>query len=115
MTQSRSVWALARVQAAIVFLQAVFAGGFLSGRTGLRCAHWVNASLLWLVCVALMVVADEAVVFSFNDPRRGFRTPLKRTLLHDTRRSASGEAGRGKPQSVRIWSTILSAVTQEEP
>jgi hypothetical protein len=57
MTQSRVVWALARVQAAMVFMQAVFAGGFLSGRTGLRYAHGVNAGLLWLVSVVLMVVA----------------------------------------------------------
>jgi hypothetical protein len=57
MTQSQVVWALARVQAAMVFMQAVFAGGFLSGRTGLRYAHGVNAGLLWLVSVVLMVVA----------------------------------------------------------
>jgi hypothetical protein len=57
MTQSRVVWALARVQAAMVFMQAVFAGGFLSGRTGLRYAHGVNAGLLWLVSFVLMVVA----------------------------------------------------------
>jgi hypothetical protein len=57
MTQSRVVWGLARVQAAMVFLQAVFAGGFLSGRTGLRYAHGVNAGLLWLVSVVLIVVA----------------------------------------------------------
>jgi hypothetical protein len=57
MTQSRVVWALARVQAAMIFMQAVFAGGFLSGRTGLRYAHGVNAGLLWLVSVVLMVVA----------------------------------------------------------
>jgi hypothetical protein len=56
-TQSRVVWALARVQAVLVFMQAVFAGGFLSGRIGLRYGHGVNASLLWLVSVVLMVVA----------------------------------------------------------
>jgi hypothetical protein len=60
MTRSRLVWALARVQAAMVFLQAVFAGGFLSGRTGLRHAHGVNAGLLWVVSIALIVVAVAA-------------------------------------------------------
>jgi hypothetical protein len=54
--RSRWVWALARLQAAMVLLQAVFAGGFLSGRAGLLKAHGVNAGLLWLVSAAMIVV-----------------------------------------------------------
>lgn len=54
------MWALARVQAAMVLLQAVFAGGFLSGRDGFRDAHGVNAGLLWLVSTALVVIAVAA-------------------------------------------------------
>jgi ABC-type xylose transport system permease subunit len=58
--RSRWVWALARLQAAMVFLQAVFAGGFLSGRAGLLKAHAVNASLLWLLSIAMFVVCIAA-------------------------------------------------------
>jgi lysylphosphatidylglycerol synthetase-like protein (DUF2156 family) len=58
--RSRWVWALARLQAAMVFLQAIFAGGFLSGRAGLLTAHGVNAGLLWLVSIAMIVVCIAA-------------------------------------------------------
>lgn len=58
--RSRWVWALARLQAAMVLLQAVFAGGFLSGRAGLLKAHGVNAGLLWLVSIAMIVVCIGA-------------------------------------------------------
>jgi lysylphosphatidylglycerol synthetase-like protein (DUF2156 family) len=65
--RSRWVWALARLQAAMVFLQAVFAGGFLSGRAGLLKTHGVNAGLLWIVSIAMIVVCIAAW--------RGGRTP----------------------------------------
>lgn len=51
------MWALARVQAAMVFLQAVLAGGVLSGWGGFREAHGVNAGLLWLISIAMIVAA----------------------------------------------------------
>lgn len=60
MTRSRWLWALVRVQAAMVLLQAVLAGGFLSGRSGLVEAHGVNAGLLWLVSIAVMIVSIVA-------------------------------------------------------
>ena len=58
--RSRWVWALARLQAVMVFVQAVFAGGFLSGRAGLLKAHGVNAGLLWLVSIAMIVASIAA-------------------------------------------------------
>jgi hypothetical protein len=57
MSRSRWVWALTRVQAAMVFLQAVLAGGVLSGWAGFRVAHGVNAGLLWVVSIAVIVAA----------------------------------------------------------
>ena len=58
--RSRWVWAIARLQAAMVLLQAVFAGGFLSGRAGLLKALGVNAGLLWLVSIAMIVACIGA-------------------------------------------------------
>lgn len=58
--RSRVVWTFARLQAAMVFLQAVLAGGFLSGDSDLRQVHLANAGLLWQVSLALAVAAIVA-------------------------------------------------------